>query len=223
MKNDQNQTLQDQNTVNPPQPSRVRLHPAKLALTVLCLLLCASLLLVTIWIGIDKFVRKSTVPSFAGYSILVVATGSMENSIMQGDLIIIRNTGDYKIGDIVTYAHEGEKIPTTHRITGYDDQANAYITRGDHNNVNDKQRVSEDEIFGEVVSVMHWAGLLLGWLTEAGGYIYLIAALLILAIGIYLFKDESNRHMYVGTEKKDDDQGETIDPKEKDEDRNNDQ
>ena len=160
----------------------------------LLMIFCAFLIVVTGWLAIDKFILKSKVPSFAGYSILVVATGSMEGTIMEGDLILIKDTGDYKIGDIITFAHEDETIPTTHRIINFShDGTDMFVTRGDANNTKDRRNVAHDEIFGEVVLVMHGLGLLVGWLTEGGGFIYLVAAVLILLLGIYLIKDENNR------------------------------
>ena len=174
--------------------SRRVLTIVKRSLSALLLVVCAFLLIVTGWLAIDKLILKSQVPSFAGYSILVIATGSMQDTIMEGDLIIIKNTGDYKIGDIVTFAHEGEKTPTTHRIIDFaDDSREVYITRGDANNTNDRVNVANDEIFGEVVLVMHSLGLFVGWLTKGGGYIYVLATILIFIFGIYLIKDEDKQ------------------------------
>ena len=164
--------------------------------TAICIVLLffAFLLVVTSWLAIDKFILKSKVPSFAGYSILTVATGSMENTIMEGDLILIKNTGDYKIGDIITFAHKDETIPTTHRIINWAEDGNGdYVTRGDANNTEDRKNVLKEDVFGEVVLVMHGLGLFVGWLTEGGGYIYLLAIVLILVLGTYLIKDENNR------------------------------
>lgn len=158
------------------------------------LLFCAFVLVVTSWLAIDKFILRSKVPSFAGYAIMVVETGSMENTIMEGDLILIKKTGDYKIGDIITFAHEDEEIPTTHRIINFShDGTDMFVTRGDANNTKDRENVSQDEIFGEVVLIMHGLGLFVGWLTEGGGFIYLVAAALIVILGVFLIKDENNR------------------------------
>jgi len=179
-------------------PRRV-LSITKKALFGLLLLFCAFVLVVTVWLAIDKFILQSKVPSFAGYSVLVVATGSMESTIMEGDLILIENTGDYKIGDIITFAHEDETIPTTHRIINFShDGTDMFVTRGDANNSKDRRNVAKDEIFGEVVLVMHGLGLFVGWLTEGGGFIYLLAAVLIVILGVFLIKDESKRVLKLG-------------------------
>ena len=46
----------------------------------------------------DKFIRKSPAPSFFGYSVLVIATGSMSGSIEAGDVVVVKDTGDYETG-----------------------------------------------------------------------------------------------------------------------------
>ena len=159
---------------------------SKCLMGLLCVIL-AMLIVVTGWLAIDKFIRKSKVPSFAGYSILKVETGSMEGTIMEGDLILIKKTGDYKIGDIITFAHANEKIPTTHRIINYADESEqVFITRGDANKTQDSENVTKDEVFGEVVLTMHVLGLVTGWVTDGGGYIYVISGIIILGLGAFL-------------------------------------
>ena len=165
-------------------------------LTCILIMICAALLVLTSWLAIDKFIRKSKVPSFFGYSILVVSTGSMSDTLIEGDVIIIKDTGDYITGDIVTFAHEGETTPTTHRIVEYDKNG-GYITRGDANDSDDTRHVTDDIIFGEVVATMHVLGLLLGWAIGGGGYIYILSAIVIIGLGIFLIKDDSKRHLHL--------------------------
>ena len=59
--------------------------------------------IVTAWLCVDKFIIKSPVPSFFGYATLTIETGSMSGTMEIGDMIIIKDTGDYKIGDIITF------------------------------------------------------------------------------------------------------------------------
>ncbi len=163
------------------------------------LAICAALLVITAWLAVDKFLLKSKIPSVAGYSVLVVGSGSMESTIMEGDLILIKDTGDYKIGDIITFFQEGDTIPTTHRIVLYDETGDerAYITRGDYTGEQDRKSVAEENIVGEVVATWHMLGLLLGWVTKGGGAVFVITVLVILALGIFLIKDESSRQLYL--------------------------
>ena len=155
------------------------------------LIICAALLVVAGWLCIDKFVMKSPVPSFLGYSTLTVTTGSMESTLQIGDIIVIKKTNDYKIGDIITFLPEGDTTPTTHRIIQYGETAGTYITKGDNpaNSV-DTDPVTNDQIFGEMVHHLPILGMFVGWVKDGGGLIYVIAVILILGIGAYMLNNE---------------------------------
>lgn len=149
-------------------------------------LLCVS----AIWLAFDKFVLNSPVPSVFGYSMLMVKTGSMageeSDSINAGDLIIIKDTGDYEIGDIVTFLQKGDTVPTTHRIIDCTEDG-SFITKGDANNVQDRLPVSKDMIFGEVVKVLPEVGRFADWV-QSEGWIYIVALLVILGAGTVFVK-----------------------------------
>lgn len=145
------------------------------------------LLLLVIWLAVDKFIIGSPVPSVFGYSTLTVETGSMSGTIEIGDMIIIKDTGDYKIGDIITFIHEGESIPTTHRIINYNSDG-SFVTKGDANNVKDTASVTADMIFGEVVKVYPKIGLFGKWV-RVEGWIYIVAVLAIVGIGAFILKE----------------------------------
>ena len=142
------------------------------------------------WLTIDKYIVKSPVPSFAGYSHLIVTTGSMSGTIEEGDLIIIKETNDYKGTDIVTYIREGEKIPTTHRILFvYETEDGIYYeTKGDANPSSDIELIHESDVCGEVVLVIENFGIFLSWIKDGGGLIYLLAIIAIIAAGVYVIK-----------------------------------
>ena len=147
------------------------------------------LVVIASWLCFDKFVLGHQVPSIFGYSSLMVATGSMSGTIEEGDLIIIKDTDDYKIGDIVTFFQDGDDIPTTHRIYNIDDEGK-WVTRGDANNSYDKRSITSDEIIGEVVLVIPYVGTFIDWAVEGGGLIYIIGIFLILGLGIYIIKGD---------------------------------
>lgn len=153
--------------------------------------LLTLLVVMASWLCFDKFVLKHRVPSIFGYSSLMVATGSMSGTIEEGDLIIIKDTDDYKIGDIVTFFQDGDDIPTTHRIYNIDENGN-WKTRGDANNSYDKRSITSDEIIGEVVLVIPYVGTFIDWAVEGGGLIYIIGIFLILGLGIYIIKGDDD-------------------------------
>lgn len=153
----------------------------------LALSICVILAIIASWLCIDKFIIGSKVPSFCGYSSLFVSTGSMSGTIEENDIIIIKKTNDYKIGDIITFIQEGDKKPTTHRIIGYVSEG-VYVTKGDANNTEDRVSVKEEEIIGEVVKDLRGLSLVVGWTTEGGGYIYILAIVLTICFGVYFIK-----------------------------------
>lgn len=138
------------------------------------------------WLAVQKFVFRAPVPSVFGYATLSVQTGSMSGTIEAGDLVLIKKTNDYEEGDIVTFLHEGEAVPTTHRIIGVRSDGK-FITKGDANNTQDILPVDEAEIFGEVVNVFPKVGLFFNWV-QSEGWLYIVAVLVIVCVGSFLVK-----------------------------------
>ncbi len=81
------------------------------------------------------------------YYIFKIATGSMHPTLKIDDLVLVKKTDDYKVDDIITY-YEGTKY-VTHRLIKIEN--GEYITKGDHNNVEDDP-IKKEEIFGKVIS-----------------------------------------------------------------------
>ena len=156
------------------------------------------LVVAILWLSVQKFILKDPVPSIFGYALLTIETGSMNGQsamvkdgpvkqVNIGDMIIIKKTNDYKIGDVITFLPEGDKIPTTHRIIGYTE--NGFNTKGDANNVKDTVPISEDRVLGEVVLHLPKLGQFAGWVRKEG-WLYLVSALAIVALGGFILKSE---------------------------------
>lgn len=145
------------------------------------------LLFVLVVVGtllVKKYIKKSPVPTFAGYGYCVVITGSMSGTIEKGDMVIIKKTDDYKITDIVTYVSaSGEVI--THRIVNYGVEDGTFITKGDANPTTDGKAISYNQIIGEVVHTIPKIGLVFEWVLHDGGIIYLIALLVVIVAGAF--------------------------------------
>ena len=170
--------------------SKKALLIVKKTLSSILLIICAILLVIAAWLCIDKFIIGSPVPSFCGYSSLSIATGSMSGTLEIGDIIIIKDTDDYKIGDIVTFLQGDDTVPTTHRIIQYAEDGR-FITKGDANNADDGEKgVAKEEILGEMVCHMPILGMFVGWIKDGGGMIYLIAVILIIGLGSYMLSNE---------------------------------
>lgn len=150
---------------------------------------------VALWLTIDRFVLKSPVPSMFGYATLTVETGSMagtgENAINPGDMILIKRQKEYKTGQVITYLHKGDKVPTTHRIIfTYED--GSFQTKGDANNAADPEAVTNDIIIGKVVKKFEGAGVFATWV-RTEGWIYLMACFGILGLGLFILSSEEEK------------------------------
>ena len=143
---------------------------------------------VALWLTIDRFVLQSPVPSILGYATLTVETGSMagngDTSINPGDMILIKRQKEYKTGEVITYLHKGDKIPTTHRII-YTYEDGSFQTKGDANNAADPEAVTKDIILGKVVKKLEGAGVFATWV-RTEGWLYIMACLAILGLGLFI-------------------------------------
>lgn len=104
------------------------------------------------WMQVNLF-RKNYASLF-GYSIFNVVTGSMSGTIEINDYVIVKNTDNVQINDIITFMSEGELI--THRLVQV--SGGNYITRGDANTADDYS-ISQKDIVGKVVYILPKAGI----------------------------------------------------------------
>ena len=149
------------------------------------------LLLILVPLGsllIQKYIQKKSVPMFLGYAYLTVTTGSMNGTINQGDMIVVKKTNDYSLGDIVTFVETDGAVPVTHRIVNYGPDEGTFVTKGDSNLSIDSSPISVEQIAGKVVFVIPKMGLVVDWFTKGGGIIYIVAIVAIVIVGVYFWK-----------------------------------
>ena len=168
------------------KPRKLKMSVANIVFTSIGGVVIVFLLFVAITLAVDKFVNKSPVPSFFGTSTLIVTTGSMSGTIEEGDLIVVKKSDDYGIGDIITFLPFGDTVPTTHRIIRITD--GKYFTRGDANNAEDSRFIEKNEIIGKVTHTVPHVGLFFKWLKGEFGWAYLVAFVIVIGAGIVLLK-----------------------------------
>lgn len=80
-----------------------------------------------------------------GSPLMVVATGSMEPSLYQGDIILVlRHDEPYKIGEIVVFSLPNKTVPIVHRVISVKSAPNpGLLTKGDANPVDDRVLYSD--------------------------------------------------------------------------------
>ena len=143
------------------------------------------LILILLFTLYSKFILKENLIKIAGTAVLIVVTGSMEPEIMAGELIVISESKDYQIGDIVTYREDGEYL-ITHRIT--EKQEDYLITKGDNNNLIDNP-INESQVEGKVIFHSRLCGFFVLYLLKPIT-LALILIILIKDSTIYIFKNK---------------------------------
>lgn len=115
----------------------------------ICILLL-PILIMNITIVVKSHINPDKVPDFFGIKPFIVLSDSMEPTINNGDLIIVKTVDpiDLKENDIISYK-EGETIVThrIHELTEINGEP-AFITKGDANNKTDTGPVTFAQVEG---------------------------------------------------------------------------
>ncbi len=145
-------------------------------------LLLAFLLICNLYlIFMEHFIGKKS-PTIFGFSVAVVASGSMEPALSVDDLIFNRAQESYEEGDIITFQNGDSLI--THRILSVTDHG--YVTQGDANNAADPDVVPKHAVVGRVVWEIPHIGSVLAFLkTPLGMVIFIILGLCIIELPFF--------------------------------------
>lgn len=86
---------------------------------------------------------------------------SMDPVINQGSITIVKNFSQYEIGEVIAYYSQidGQEEIVTHRIKAVG--GNVYTTKGDANEVADRELVKPRLVIGKVIYIIPWLGYLI--------------------------------------------------------------
>lgn len=123
----------------------------KKIITIAILILLIPILLISLVILINSYIRPDQVPSFLGWKPFIVLSGSMETQISAGDIVVVKqvDTNTLKQGDIIAFKEN--EIVITHRIDEIvqENGTTKYITKGDNNNSQDVGYVLPEQVEGK--------------------------------------------------------------------------
>ena len=123
--------------------------PRNIILLTICVILA-------IWFAIGIFPIKP----------VAIASGSMEPELYVGDVVIIKkcNSNEVEEGDIIEYQMEGYTI--IHRIKNKNQKNGQFIfiTKGDNNDSEDSEPVSEEQLIGKVIFKIRFLGYPAIWI-----------------------------------------------------------
>ncbi len=125
----------------------------KKALSIIISILFALILLINL-------IAAFNIPIF-GIKIFKVASGSMEPTLLVNNLILVKESSKYNIGDIVTYKYDDSYI--THRIVSIDNEE--IITKGDANNTEDNP-ITKDQITGIYIGKVKYLGKIIKFINR---------------------------------------------------------
>lgn len=126
------------------------LHIIGNVIGILMCLVLVPMLAVNITLIVKSYMHPEQVPDFLGYKPFIVLSGSMEPSIMTGDLIVSgkADAANLQVGDVVSYRVDNAVV--THRIKEVVQENGSvhYVMQGDNNNTADETMVTPEMVEG---------------------------------------------------------------------------
>ena len=142
------------------------------------LAVCGAILGLNVYHMNSERLVHEQLPMPFGYGAAVVLSGSMEPELSKGDLIIVKETGEYGVGDVVVF--QSGSILVVHRVISMTDEA--LVTKGDANGAADEP-ISPSAVRGKVVADIPLLGSLVNILkTPFGTVMTILAAILLIEI-----------------------------------------
>ncbi len=150
--------------------------PKKSNIVRIVLLSVAALILgVSVYNWNAKSLTGNQMPMPFGFGMSVVLSGSMEDRLSKDDLIIVKETDDYKVNDIVLF-QDGNSL-VVHRIIAID--GDTVTTKGDANNTADSP-VNKSQIKGVLIYDIGGVGAVVNVIKHPISIFVILAVVLIL-------------------------------------------
>ena len=128
------------------------------------------------------YIISSNFNIFGEYRTFLVQSGSMEPSIMTGDIILVKKQDAYIKNDTITFQNSSERI-VTHRIVDIkNDEEDMFYTKGDANRSGDEDIIPLSNVFGRVIIVIPKLGFLVAFSKSWYGFLILVLIPLILYV-----------------------------------------
>ncbi|MBQ3531716.1 MAG: signal peptidase I [Oscillospiraceae bacterium] len=144
-------------------------------LRIFLLIVCGTAIGVNAYMLNAKNLVGNNLPMPFGYGAAVVLSGSMEPEFSKGDLIVVKETEDFSLNDIVVF--ESGNSLVVHRVVGMGGEE--IVTKGDANNVADDPIKSSD-VLGRVLFHIPFVGNVVNFIKTPVGTILLVAAAILL-------------------------------------------
>lgn len=130
--------------------------------------------------------------AWGGTMTYVITEGtSMQPGFEEGDLAVLRTTGDYEPGDVAAYQSSQLETIVMHRVTRVSD--GGYVFQGDNNDFVDPETVTDEQMLGKLLLRVPAFGNYLDWLLKPINLAVLAGA------AFFLFADRKKEPTVGGT------------------------
>ena len=123
-----------------------------------------------------------------------IISESMEPTFYKDDLVVVKKSSEkeLKVGDIITFKQEDRII--SHRIDRItkDKGEIKFITKGDNNEVRDKELVEIQDVYGKVLFSIKKVGKIIHYIQNARGFINIAMFIVILFVLVSLRDNQKN-------------------------------
>ena len=144
-----------------------------------------SWLFIIFFAGLIIFTTVSNTNMSGGFRSYLVQSGSMEPSIMTGDIIVINRQKQYFNNDVITFKDSQERV-ITHRIV--DINQDKISTKGDANRTSDPETINQNMVLGKVIVVISKLGYVVSFTKTLPGVILLIVIPCLILMGDEIIK-----------------------------------
>lgn len=181
------------------EKEKIKNNAGKKIINSVCIAICVFLsliIIVNVTMIVKSYADPDQVPSFFGYKPFIVLSGSMEPTILTGDVVLIKeaSVGDVAEEDIITF-RVGDNTDTiiTHRVTEVLEEEGVvtFLTKGDANTGADAGVVSAEDLEGKYIARVGGLGSFAMFLqTPVGMLIFVVTPLM-----MFIVYDIINRNL----------------------------
>ena len=156
------------------------------------LILFDSIIVIVLIAVISNFIQTKILQkkyaNFFGYSMFQIKTGSMAGTIEINDAVLVKNTQNVNIDEIIVFLEDKSII--THRLIK--EENNEYITKGDANTSEDNP-IQKSQVIGKVVKILPRFGIWMKVLTDKSVIICIIMTLVFLGFTLSVKEEKISR------------------------------
>ena len=155
------------------------------------------ILIYNIVLVVISCMNKISPTNIFGYKAFVIITSSMEPTISEGDIVIVKEIKEENIkqGTIITFYKEGQYI--THRVIDitHEEDTTRFITKGDNNNIEDSEKAEFQDVEGEMIVSIPHLGTIIRFLENRIVFLVFVLGILVLTFFkiVFIEKKENRR------------------------------